>query len=87
MIPSGARPAMPAGVFLVGDEPGGIRSRVNRLVLLAGAPRQPGGWSIPKALQWAAPLSLLFAVIFFAAYTSMLATVHSLIEHAVYLLD
>ncbi|MDX6612562.1 MAG: hypothetical protein QOD75_1748 [Blastocatellia bacterium] len=87
MIPSGARPAMPAGVFLVGDEPGGIKSRVKRLVMLAGTPRQRGGWSIRRTLKWTAPLTLLFVVIFFASYTSVLATVHTLIEQAVYLLD
>lgn len=87
MIPSGARPAMPAGVFLIGDEAGGIRSRVNHLLSLAGTPHPPVRWRIPKSLQWLALISLLFTFVISAAHTSMLLTVHSLIEHAVYLLD
>lgn len=89
MIPSGARPAMPAGVFLVGDEPGGIRARVSRLVQLAGSQHKPAGWSfaIPKNLLWFSLVSLVLILVICAMQTSMLATVHSLIEHAVYFLD
>jgi Zn-dependent protease with chaperone function len=89
MIPSGACPAMPAGVFLVGDEPGGIRARVKRLVQLAGAADKTAGWrwSIPKRLLWlsAVAFALIFALS--ATHTHMLASVHSVIEHAVYFLE
>jgi Zn-dependent protease with chaperone function len=87
MIPSGARPAMPAGVFLIGDEAGGIGSRVNHLLSLAGTPHPPARWRIPKSLRWLALISLLFTFVISIAHTSMLLTVHSLIEHAVYLLN
>ena len=89
MIPSGARPAMPAGVFLVGDEPGGIRARVRRLVQLAGRERKSVGrsFAIPKNLLWFSLVSVLLIFVIFAVHTSMLANVHSLIEHAVYFLD
>ena len=89
MIPSGAKPAMPAGVFLVGDEPGGIRARVSRLLQLAGAERKQGHWAlaIPRSVLWLSPISVVLIFVIFATQTSMLATVHSLIERAVYILN
>jgi hypothetical protein len=89
MIPNGARPAMPAGVFLVGDEPIGIKARVSRLVQLADSPRKPAAshFAIPKSLLCLSLVSLLLTFVMFAVHTSILATVHSLIEHAVYFLD
>jgi Zn-dependent protease with chaperone function len=89
MIPSGARPAMPAGVFLVGDEPGGIRARVSHLLQLAGTDRKHGHWAvtIPRRVQWLSLFCFVLIFVLFATQTSMLATVHSLIEHAVYILN
>lgn len=88
MIPSGARPAMPAGVFLVGDEPGGIKARVSRLVQLAGAEQEPahGEVRLPGTVLWLSLASATLIFLFSATHTSTLATVHSLIEQAVYLL-
>jgi Zn-dependent protease with chaperone function len=89
MIPSGAKPAMPAGVFLVGDEPSGIRARVSRLLQLAGADRKHGYWSftIPRSVLWLSLFCFVLIFVLFATQTSMLATVQSLIEHAVYILN
>jgi Zn-dependent protease with chaperone function len=39
MVPPGARPSMPAGAFILGNETRGVRGRVNRLLALAGADR------------------------------------------------
>ena len=89
LIPNGARPAMPAGVFLVGDEPSGIRARVSRLMQLASTERRPESseLAIPKSFLWLSLISALLIFVIFARQTSMLATVHSLIEHAVYFLN
>ncbi|MEA2203994.1 MAG: hypothetical protein QOE77_770 [Blastocatellia bacterium] len=89
MIPSGACPAMPAGVFLVGDEPSGIRARVNRLVQLAGSEGPSGSrrFSIGKTMLWFSLAVVGLLLVVSATHTPLLATVHSLIEHAVYLLD
>jgi Zn-dependent protease with chaperone function len=89
MVPSGARPAMPAGVFLVGEESSGIRARVSRLVQLAGSERRVSRWEwlIPKSLVWLSLVSSVVFLIVFSRQNSILATVHSLIEHAVYFLD
>jgi Zn-dependent protease with chaperone function len=88
MIPSGARPAMPAGVFLIGEEPGGIKARVSRLVQLAGAEQKPARWELrmPATALWFSLVSATVILLLSATHTSTLATVHSLIEHAVYLL-
>jgi Zn-dependent protease with chaperone function len=89
MIPSGACPAMPAGVFLVGDEPGGIRARVNRLVQLASAerPHTRRRFSIPSILLWFSLCLVGLLFVISATHAHLLVTIHSLIEHAVYLLD
>jgi Zn-dependent protease with chaperone function len=89
MIPSGARPAMPAGVFLVGEESSGIRARVRRLVQLAGSERIPlrSEWLVRKSFLWLSLVSSVLFLILFSRENSILASVHSLIEHAVYFLN
>ena len=89
MIPGGARPTMPAGVFLLGgEEAAGVKWRVRRLIQLAATeyrPRlQPG---VEKnLLLWGTAGSLLIALAITANAPAVLFTVHSLIEHAVVLL-
>jgi Zn-dependent protease with chaperone function len=89
MIPSGACPAMPAGVFLVGDAPGGIRARVKHLVQLASAERPRDGrrFSISKTMLWFTLCLVGLVFVISATHTHLLVTIHTLIEHAVYLLD
>ena len=85
-IPKGARPTMPAGVFLMGDdETNGIKGRVRRLVELAQAGLQPQARrrSLGNSLIWGAiTFSLIVAASFFHIQ-SILITVHGLIEQAV----
>ena len=90
LIPAGARPTMTAGAFLVGDEDGvGFGTRVRRLVQLANASdeqrlRFGRGSQLPKLLSVA--LMLLFIVLV-TNENHILPAVHSVIEHAVHILD
>jgi Zn-dependent protease with chaperone function len=89
IIPPGARPTMPAGVFLLGDEETkGIRSRVGRLIVLAATERGTGSRHavLTNLLAWA-PVSMLLVVFGIAATNPyLLSRVHYLIEHAVFVL-
>ncbi|HEV2826541.1 MAG TPA: M56 family metallopeptidase [Pyrinomonadaceae bacterium] len=90
IIPLGARPTMPAGVFLLGDEQEtkGIRSRVGRLIALAATER--GNGSRPNVLTnlfaWGPAAMLLVGFAIAATNPYLLAKVHYLIEHAVFVL-
>jgi Zn-dependent protease with chaperone function len=89
IIPLGARPTMPAGVFLLGDEETkGIKSRVRRLIALAASECRQGSQHdmFTNILAWA-PASILLATLAVAATSPVLLTrVHDLIEHAVFAL-
>ncbi|HEY8186296.1 MAG TPA: M56 family metallopeptidase [Pyrinomonadaceae bacterium] len=89
VIPPGARPTMPAGVFLFGDEESkGIKSRVRRLIALAATGCSPGSRHplLTKLVVWG-PTSMLFVSLAVAATSShLLSGVHELIEHAVFAL-
>jgi Zn-dependent protease with chaperone function len=86
IIPPGARPTMPAGVFLFGDdETKGVKSRVRRLLALAASGCTPGSRhpALTKLVVWG-PTGMLFASLALAATSShLLVGVHELIEHAV----
>ncbi|MGH9930652.1 MAG: M56 family metallopeptidase [Pyrinomonadaceae bacterium] len=89
IIPLGARPAMPAGVFLLGDEETkGIKSRVRRLIALATKDSRSG--SRPQLLTglsaWGPASILLVGFVIAATNPSLLSKVHYLIEHAVFVL-
>lgn len=88
-IPQGARPTMPAGVFLLGDEETkGIKSRVRRLIALAATECRPGSRypALTKLFVWG-PASILFVSLVIAATNPyLLSRVHYLIEHAVFAL-
>jgi Zn-dependent protease with chaperone function len=89
IIPLGARPTMPAGVFLLGDEETkGIKSRVRRLIALATTEFQPGArYPVLAKLVFWAPTSFLFVALLVAASNPyLLSRVHYLIEHAVFAL-
>lgn len=89
IIPLGARPTMPAGVFLLGDdETKGIKSRVRRLIALAATGCRPGSRypALTKLVVWG-PANMLFVSLAVAATNPyLLSRVHHLIEHAVFAL-
>lgn len=84
-IPLGARPTMPAGVFLLGDEETkGIKSRVRRLIALATNPVVGARQGVLANLFVWAPASMLLVGFMIAATNPfLLSRVHYLIEHAV----
>ncbi len=88
-IPHGARPTMPAGVFLLGDEETkGIKSRVGRLIALAATECRPvyrQGVST-NLLVWVPSSMLLTILVVMATSPVLLSRVHSLIEHVVFVL-
>ncbi|HAF13267.1 MAG TPA: hypothetical protein DCK93_19780 [Blastocatellia bacterium] len=88
-IPQGARPTMPAGVFLLGDdETKGIKSRVRRLLALAANEYPPGSRHevFTRFFIWAPPGLLLAALVISANSPLLLSKVHSIIERAVFAL-
>jgi Zn-dependent protease with chaperone function len=89
IIPLGARPTMPAGVFLLGDEETkGIKSRVRRLIALAAT--EQGSVARPDLLTnlfvWGSASMLLAAFAIAATNPFLLSRVHYLIEQAVHAL-
>lgn len=90
VIPLGARPTMPAGVFLLGDEEKtkGIKSRVGRLIALAATERGTGSRHdvLTTLFAWAPASMLLVGFAIAANIPYLLSRVHYLIEHAVFVL-
>jgi Zn-dependent protease with chaperone function len=89
-IPKGARPTMPAGVFLVGDndETAGLKSRVRRLVELATKDRQtqsPRSF-LTNPMTWLTTITAVVLFLFLVHSQAILASVHTVIEHVVYFL-
>ena len=72
MVPAGAKPSMPAGVFILGDEKHGVMGRVNRLLALAGA---GGQQSKPLFISWTERIGLYLLL---AGLTLTLANTHAL---------
>lgn len=90
IIPPGARPTMPAGVFLLGDEETkGIKSRVGRLIVLAAS--EHGNSSrhdlLTSVFAWGSASVLLVGFAIVATNPYLLSRVHHLIEHAVFVLQ
>jgi len=86
MVPAGARPSMPAGAFILGDETHGVMGRVNRLVTLAGA-----GQPQPKVIfiSWAERIGLfllLTGLTLTITNTHALASLHVAMERVVQVL-
>jgi Zn-dependent protease with chaperone function len=85
-IPHGARPAMPTGVLLLGDEEmKGVKSRVRRLIVLATIECRPAyRYDVSTKLLVSVPASMVLAILFVMTTSPvLLSRVHSLIEHAV----
>ena len=92
IIPQGGRPTMPAGVFLLGllgdEETKGIKSRVRRLIALATTERQRSHYDVfARLVVWAPATMLLIGFVIAATNPYLLARVHHLIEHAVFVLS
>jgi Zn-dependent protease with chaperone function len=87
-IPSGARPSMPAGVFLVGDEEAsGIKIRVRRLMELAAGQSQTSDQEIfPKLLFWTLSAALLSFLVIVVSAPVIFSSVHAFLEHVVFIL-
>ena len=86
MVPAGARPSMPAGAFILGDETHGVMGRVNRLVTLAGA-GQPQRKVI--FISWAERIGLfllLTGLTLTLTNTHALASLHVAMERVVQVL-
>ncbi|MGH9843704.1 MAG: M48 family metalloprotease [Blastocatellia bacterium] len=84
LIPPGAKPIMPAGALLIGENAGGIAARVTRLMQMASAgssvaSRAP---AITGAL-WFLFASSVMAVLLAAFQSNWLVVIHLLIEAAV----
>ncbi|HSP62932.1 MAG TPA: M48 family metalloprotease [Pyrinomonadaceae bacterium] len=83
MVTAGAKPSMPAGAFILGDEAHGVMGRVNRLLVLAGAGRQ---LSRPIFVSWAERIGvflLLTGLILTLTNTHALASLHIAMERVV----
>ncbi len=89
LIPAGIRPAMPASAFLLGtDEDGGVKTRVRRLMQLAKDRRDGKRTGRIFRIPMLVPIALTVLVTAVAANEPhVLATVHSLMEHAVEILQ
>ncbi|MEP6570367.1 MAG: M56 family metallopeptidase [Acidobacteriota bacterium] len=90
IIPLGARPTMPAGVFLLGDEETkGIKSRVRKLIALAATDRRTESRHdlLTRLCVWGPASMLLLAFVIAATNPYLLTRVHYLVEHAVFVLQ
>lgn len=89
LVPAGVRPAMPAGAFLLGAENvGGVKTRVRRLVQLANEKHDHKRTTLIFKIPSWAPIVLTILLLAFTAHQpDVLASVHSLIERAVYILS
>jgi beta-lactamase regulating signal transducer with metallopeptidase domain len=90
LIPSGMKPAMPAGAFIVSaqEEVSGVKARVRRLMLLADQKRTREGRALISRIPLWIPIVLTILVAALAANEPhVLATVHILIEEPVHLLS
>lgn len=89
LIPSGVKPAMPAGAFLIGpEEVSGVKARVRRLMQLADDKGTLRGRALISRMPLWVPISLTILIAALAAKEPhVLSSVHSLIEKSVYLLS
>jgi Zn-dependent protease with chaperone function len=85
MVPAGARPTMPVGAFLLGDETDGVKGRVSRLLDLAGAGERQHHPTSNFSL-WTGRIIVLFSVfsLLLLLFTSpALSSLHAAMEHVV----
>ena len=81
MVPEGARPAMPVGVSLVGEEVGEISTRVRRLAQIAesGTVFRQNKFAL-NALSWSWFYLLFAAAIYLAVTPQSLQKLHAVID-------
>lgn len=89
LVPTGVKPVMPAGAFLIETaDSGGVKTRVRRLMRLAHNDNDPHAKGINFKMPTWMPIALtVIAVAISATEPHVLASVHWLMEHAVQLLD
>src|SRR5437016_6833608 len=87
MVPTGARPTMPAAVFILGDDSHGVMGRVNRLITLAGTSRRRLSRQFFYGAERVALLVLLVALPLILTNTHVLASLHLAIERIVQVLS
>jgi beta-lactamase regulating signal transducer with metallopeptidase domain len=82
MIPAGARPTLPAGAHLLGEDEDGLSKRVRHLLKLASAGVRARARRRPL-LAWAIRFSLVVAFLLAVTQTEVLALTHTAIEQVV----
>lgn len=82
MIPAGARPTLPAGAHLLGEDDDGLSKRVRYLLKLASAGVFARARRRPM-LAWTFRLSLVAGFLLAVTQTNVLAVTHTAIEHVV----
>lgn len=90
LIPTGLKPAMPAGAFIVSaqEDESGVKARVRRLMQLADQKRACEGRALVSRIPLWVPIVLTILVAVLAANEPhVLASVHLLIEETVHLLS
>jgi hypothetical protein len=85
MIPEGARPTMPAGVFLV-EDCGGVMERVRRLLRLSEANQPERNDPGSKLLSWTFASLMVAVLVTLGTNDRVLLAAHSAIERVIYLL-
>lgn len=84
MIPAGARPTLPAGAHLLGEDEAGLSKRVRNLLKLASAGVRGRARARRRPLlAWSCRLSLAAAFLLAVTQTEVLALTHTAIEHVV----
>lgn len=84
MIPAGARPTLPAGAHLLGEDEAGLSKRVRNLLKLASAGVRGRARARRRpVLAWSCRLSLVAAFVLAVTQTEILALTHTAIEHVV----
>jgi hypothetical protein len=89
MVPAGARPTMPTGAFILGNENDGVMARVNRLIDLAAAAgsQRPAISKVMSLTAKAIGLAFMGAVIVVFINSHALATLHTAMERVVQALN
>jgi Zn-dependent protease with chaperone function len=90
LIPTGMKPAMPAGAFIVSpqEQASGVKARVRRLMKLADRKRTRQGRALISRIPLWLPIVLTILMAALAANEpQVLASVHLLIEASVHLLS
>jgi Zn-dependent protease with chaperone function len=85
MVPAGARPTMPVGTYLLGDEAEGVKGRVERLLDLAAAGERPHA-STSRITIWAGRalvVASLSTALFLLITSPTLSSLHAVMEHVV----